>query len=467
MSGVKKKGFVMLPVILAAFIVGLIGVGLTSIYSGTFSTLAAGKAASQAQQIADVESNYIKLRGYDDAVGSVHDWKDTTDILGSEDGAKWQSKIEDTGRDDTSEDGKPVKVMKVSVRKTGEIISRYSQEIPLVQGLDVYSKDEIDNMFNVVDKQVSQLANNVNDIAKSIDIINQNIDNMNNNINQMQSEINNIDKSISAIQNNLDTLEKMIQANSTKISQNSAQIEQVKKSVNNLSQNLNNEKAAREAAVSAINTQISSIKGSLTDLNSKISSLNSQLNTESNERKAAITKLSNDVQTKYAELKNLYNGLKGRLDGNEFVKSKDNANNIALKYEQKDGESAKSLHAYVDGVEVPLASQGNDCNVVSGIPFMDVSLGELDYSTSPSGKTTVGLKSHYVEYCIPIYLKYDNVLMRHTTLCIEKIELRDNPYSYRVDVGYVNKLIYNKLPLIDMAKGKMRHWTDNYTDHDS
>lgn len=98
---------------------------------------------------------------------------------------------------------------------------------------------------------------------------------------------------------------------------------------------------------------------------------------------------------------------------------------------------------------------------------MDVSLGELDYSTSPSGKTTVGLKSHYVEYCIPIYLKYDNVLMRHTTLCIEKIELRDNPYSYRVDVGYVNKLIYNKLPLIDMAKGKMRHWTDNYTDHDS
>ena len=424
MSGVKKKGFVMLPVILAAFIVGLIGVGLTSIYSGTFSTLAAGKAASQAQQIADVESNYIKLRGYDDVAGSVHDWKDTTDILGSEDGAKWQSKIEDTGRDDTSEDGKPVKVMKVSVRKTGEIISRYSQEIPLVQGLDVYSKDEIDNMFNVVDKQVSQLANNVNDIAKSIDIINQNIDNMNNNINQMQSEINNIDKSISAIQNNLDTLEKMIQANSTKISQNSAQIEQVKKSVNNLSQNLNNEKAAREAAVSAINTQISSIKGSLTDLNSKISSLNSQLNTESNERKAAITKLSNDVQTKYAELKNLYNGLKGRLDGNEFVKSKDNANNIALKYEQKDGESAKSLHAYVDGVEVPLASQGSDGkdgNIIqekattlkiyvnlktSNLPSWN-GLIDTDYFTSTTGNVTAELSDCIIAYSNGPYAKIE------------------------------------------------------------
>ena len=42
------------------------------------------------------------------------------------------------------------------------------------------------------------------------------------------------------------------------------------------------------------------------------------------------------------------------------LKSKNGENNIALKYEQKDGEDKKTLHAYVDGVEVPLASQNVD-----------------------------------------------------------------------------------------------------------
>ena len=58
-------------------------------------------------------------------------------------------------------------------------------------------------------------------------------------------------------------------------------------------------------------------------------------------------------------MKNFYNDLKTRLDSNEFVKSKDSICNITLKYEQKDKESSKTLHAYADGIEIPLTSQEN------------------------------------------------------------------------------------------------------------
>lgn len=96
-------------------------------------------------------------------------------------------------------------------------------------------------------------------------------------------------------------------------------------------------------------------------------SLNNKLTTEHNERIAADDKEKNERVTsinsiqaafnkEITDLKKLCNDLKNRLDGNEFVKSKDNANNIALKYEQKDGESAKSLHAYLDGSEVPFTN---------------------------------------------------------------------------------------------------------------
>lgn len=103
----------------------------------------------------------------------------------------------------------------------------------------------------------------------------------------------------------------------------------------------------------------------------EITSLSNKLTTEHIERIAADDKERDERITSIngmqaalnkgiTELKKLCNDLKNRLDDNEFVKSKDNANNIALKYEQKDGESAKSLHAYVDGSEVPLSSQSNN-----------------------------------------------------------------------------------------------------------
>ena len=82
-----------------------------------------------------------------------------------------------------------------------------------------------------------------------------------------------------------------------------------------------------------------------------------------NKNESNINKLSNNSQTGFTELKNSYNNLSSRLDGNEFVKSKDKANKIELKYEAKDGETEKSLHAYVAGVAVQLGAGGLAGNI--------------------------------------------------------------------------------------------------------
>ena len=346
----KRKGIILINAVLASIIVGLVGIALASIYSGMFSTMSAGKAGSQGEQMASVESSVIKMKGYDESDSVTHDWKDMSDLVG-EDGKQWESKVT-LERTKTTDDGNTVKVMKVAVRKTGDLISRYSAEVPLVEGLDVYSKDEIDQMFTTLNSQISQLSSDLDAFKKETA---DNFTNIINNINQINA--------------NLDDLQKMINA------ETQARVDADKA----ISNNLSNETKARQDADAALSNQIDSLKSSLTDLQSALnteisnrqaadSKLQGNIDSEAaarkaadtaeaNARKEAINNLQAQINSKYEELYNLYKGLKSRLDGNEFVKSKDALNNIALKYEQKDGESTKSLHGYVDGVEVPLASQ--------------------------------------------------------------------------------------------------------------
>lgn len=345
----KRKGIILINAVLASIIVGLVGIALASIYSGMFSTMSAGKAGSQGEQMASVESSVIKMKGYDESDSVTHDWKDMSDLVG-EDGKQWESKVT-LERTKTTDDGNTVKVMKVAVRKTGDLISRYSAEVPLVEGLDVYSKDEIDQMFTTLNSQISQLSSDLDAFKKETA---DNFTNIINNINQINA--------------NLDDLQKMINA------ETQARVDADKA----ISNNLSNETKARQDADAALSNQIDSLKSSLTDLQSALnteisnrqaadSKLQGNIDSEAaarkaadtaeaNARKEAINNLQAQINSKYEELYNLYKGLKSRLDGNEFVKSKDALNNIALKYEQKDGESTKSLHGYVDGVEVPLAS---------------------------------------------------------------------------------------------------------------
>ena len=347
----KRRGFLLLEGVLLLAVLSALSVGTTAIFSGQFNTMNAGKQASQAQQYASVEGTYVRVKGYPNVDDLTHDWKDMSDLVGTEDGANWESKVE-VARTAKTDDGNEMKVIKLSVRKKGDIVSRFSEEIPLVSGLEVYTKDEIDSMFDTVDSEINNLNSDL-DAFK----------------NETASNFTNIINNINTINDNLETLRQMIEAE--KATREAA----INAEHNAWMAALQNEQAARTARDAELTSQIKSLQDSLDKLQAAINTevnqrkaadtaLQNNINSEASARKAAdstlqknIDTLQNDVNSKYSELKNLYNNLKGRLDGSEFVKSKDSANNIALKYEQKDGESTKSLHGYVDGVEVPLASQ--------------------------------------------------------------------------------------------------------------
>ena len=350
-KNLKRRGFLLLEGVLLLAVLSALSVGTTAIFSGQFNTMNAGKQASQAQQYASVEGTYVRVKGYPNVDDLTHDWKDMSDLVGTEDGANWESKVE-VARTAKTDDGNEMKVIKLSVRKKGDIVSRFSEEIPLVSGLEVYTKDEIDSMFDTVDSEINNLNSDL-DAFK----------------NETASNFTNIINNINTINDNLETLRQMIEAE--KATREAA----INAEHNAWMAALQNEQAARTARDAELTSQIKSLQDSLDKLQAAINTevnqrkaadtaLQNNINSEASARKAAdstlqknIDTLQNDVNSKYSELKNLYNNLKGRLDGSEFVKSKDSANNIALKYEQKDGESTKSLHGYVDGVEVPLASQ--------------------------------------------------------------------------------------------------------------
>lgn len=399
----KRKGIILINAVLASIIVGLVGIALASIYSGMFSTMSAGKAGSQGEQMASVESSVIKMKGYDESDSVTHDWKDMSDLVG-EDGKNWESKVT-LERTKTTDDGNTVKVMKVAVRKTGDLISRYSAEVPLVEGLDVYNKDEIDQMFTTLNSQISQLSSDLDAFKKETA---DNFTNIINNINQINA--------------NLDDLQKMLNA------ETQARVDADKA----ISNELSNETKARQDADAALSNQIDSLKSSLTDLQSALNTeisnrqdadktLQGNIDSEAAARKEAINNLQAQINSKYEELYNLYKGLKSRLDGNEFVKSKDALNNIALKYEQKDGESTKSLHGYVDGVEVPLASQGSG----SG-NFIDFAKGKNLIIHDYDGYRG---KAYEHRYTVPsngyidVYIEDSGWKPRWTTLTINGVSL--------------------------------------------
>lgn len=115
----KKHGFVLLPAVLSIFILGLLGVSLASIYSDTFATLSAGKAASSAQQFAQIEAEYLKTLGFDEAATGKHTWNTMEKFVGDADGKEWESQVEHVRHMQVSEDN-AVDIYKISVRKKGD-----------------------------------------------------------------------------------------------------------------------------------------------------------------------------------------------------------------------------------------------------------------------------------------------------------------------------------------------------------
>ena len=125
----KRKGFVMLPVILATFIVGLLGVGLTSIYSGAFATMSASKVANDAQNVAAVEKEILQALGYDGYKPELTDFKSMEEVLGDKN-TDWEYSVQKVS-EKTNSDGSNIAVVKINVRKKGDSVIRYSEEVPL------------------------------------------------------------------------------------------------------------------------------------------------------------------------------------------------------------------------------------------------------------------------------------------------------------------------------------------------
>ena len=354
----RKKGFVLLPVVLATFIIGMLGVGLASMYQSTFSTMSAGKAASQAKDFANV-----KVTGYDDSSSVVHDWQDLSTVVGP-DGASWQSKVEDTGRTQVSPTGDKVKVMKVSVRKNGELVSRYSQEVPLVDGKDVSSKAEIDSMMKVVDGQIQTLTNHVDtevdrldgDVAKvnsSLDALSKLVNNYHD---QLVSDINAERTARESADTNLNNaVNKEVSDRKNAIAQSEAKLNQriddIQADIKKLHDSVNTNTANIKTNASNINTNKDNISKNASGIKTNADAI-----ADINSRLATLRTDFDALSTKNTGVTNRVKAIEDRLNGNEFIKNATTGNSIKIGWDA----SSKALYGMVDGNKVPLSTQNGD-----------------------------------------------------------------------------------------------------------
>lgn len=365
----KKKGFVLVPVVLATFIVGMLGIGLSSMYSGTFSVMNSGKAASQAKQFATVEGDILKVAGYDGSSDITHDWQSLQSVVGA-DGANWESKVEDTGRTETSPSGDQVKVMKVSVRKNNELVSRYSEEVPLVNGADTMSRAEIQALVNALQGQIDNLTSQLTALNGRVDYVQSEVDSINNQIQVINTTINALQNRVENYRNEL--LKSIATEKAARESADAAEANARKAAINQEVTDRNN--AINNAITGEANARNAAIKASSDSLNKRMDGLLSQieqLRKDVNGNTDKILKNTRDIQANttainainrdMTALKTTVEGhsksidaIKNRLDSNEFIKNNTTGNNIKI------GWDGKALYGMVDGNKVPLSTQDDD-----------------------------------------------------------------------------------------------------------
>ena len=348
----KKKGFVLVPVVLATFIIGMLGIGLSSLYSGTFGVMNSAKAASQAKQFATVEGDILKVAGYDGSTDVTHDWQSLQNVVGA-DGANWESKVEDTGRTETSPSGDQVKVMKVSVRKNNELVSRYSEEVPLVNGADTMSRAEIQAL-------VDALQGQVNNLTSQLEALNGKVDNIQSQIDAINNQITVINTTIGALQKRVEDYhtELLNSIATEKAARESADIAEADARKAAISKEVNDRNAAIKASTDSLNSRINVLDGQIKELYNKVNNNSNAIMANTNNI-SANTNAINDIRqtmTKLRETIDINSGsiatIKSRLDGNEFIKNNSTENNIKI------GWDGKALYGMVDGNKVPLSTQG-------------------------------------------------------------------------------------------------------------
>ena len=143
----KKKGYILIQSVLALIMLGAISVSLFQIYGGQFSALAASRTGTQAQQVAELIAEHIKMQDLaslgineDDPDSTVaSDRKKVSDIfenaLNNTDLADWEVKWEigkkKTYTTESGDDTGDLRIAEISVYKPGEIGARNTLHVPL------------------------------------------------------------------------------------------------------------------------------------------------------------------------------------------------------------------------------------------------------------------------------------------------------------------------------------------------
>lgn len=201
----KKKGVILLEAMFAILLLGMASYGLAETSTVQFQQMTASKVASQAQDYAEIEAKYLLELGYEDVDSlGIHNRTSMESLIGV-DGWESETKIVSTKSLSGGKDN-AVKVVSIDVYKEGDSTGtpRYSVSVPLVKGLAVYTKDEIDAMVDKINTDITGVNTDLQSYKSST----------NTTLGDLQSQITN---NLNQVNADLDALEKKIEANSAAI----------------------------------------------------------------------------------------------------------------------------------------------------------------------------------------------------------------------------------------------------------
>lgn len=236
----KLKGVALIGTVAAILAWMMLAYGVFTVQSSQFNMIAAGKSAMEAQQYAEIDANLLKLINYDDiddaSVLSTLNLHTARGDIKTVEADGWQDEIvisseQNNGSDD---DGR-FRVATVNIYKEGDSTPRYSMEVPLVSGAQTYTRQEIDEMVNLLSNNIAQLETNLTAYENATNAT-------------LSSHQSQITKNAQDIANNLSYLKDLIAKNTAAI-------------------------AAANVNINKNASDISSIQAKITNINSQISSL--------------------------------------------------------------------------------------------------------------------------------------------------------------------------------------------------
>lgn len=356
----------MLEGVLLLGLISAVSFGMTSIMSSNFSALSASKEANQAQQLAEVDANLLRLVKYDelDSATALSDVKlhtgrsaiQSTNVTGWEDEIKIGSEQTNGGDGD---DG-VFRIATINIYRKGESLPKYSVSVPLVKGAQGMTRKEILEITDQLQSNINQLETNVNAYEKATNAtlanhqaaIKKNADTIAQNLTYLKGLVDKNAAAIAAANVNINknaasinTINTKIQNIQNQISGMNTTINSLKTNLSNLTSSLNSEISSRKNADTNLQNQINTNKGNISKNTSAIASLKSNVST---------------LQSQCSQLRTDITNITGRLNGNELVKNDSTSNRVSFKYDA----TAKKLQAYVDNKPLNMLTDANSADHV-------------------------------------------------------------------------------------------------------